>query len=147
MSIYDRSVLTAQRLLVKYGHKVTWRSMGNGALIDPTKPWLGKVVDSTKKDYAVSIAFLNVPHVGNEDQHLMNQGKVPNSSRVSVNSFSEFGFSVQSVGNTLAYMAQVPFEPAINDIVIRYNREHRIVNLNNVDPGGIAVLYIIELEM
>lgn len=147
MGVYDRPIATAKRLIDKYGQQVTWRSIGSGTLLDPTKPWKGKTAVGTLQDYQVKIAFFNVSHVDAENQHMMNQGKLPNSSRVTVNSYSDFGFSVQNVGNTLAYMAQVNFQPGFNDLVLRNGKEHRVVNINNIDPGGPVVLYIVELEM
>ena len=145
MGFYPRITQTAIRLIKKYGQQVTWRQRNDGTLITADKPWEGKTADDFT-DYPVYIAFMNVGKDGAENQRYQNQSKLPTSSRMNVNSYSDLGFSINSVGNVEGLMAQVSFVPSIRDVVLRGDKVHRVVNINNIDPAGPVILYQVELE-
>jgi hypothetical protein len=136
---------TALRLIKKYGQSVVWRQRNDGTLVTAGKPWEGTTPDD-HTDHTVYIAFMNVNKEGAENQRYQNQGKIPDSSRINTSSYSELGFSINSLGNVVGLMGQVSFVPSIRDKVLRGTKAHRVVNINNIDPAGPVLVYQVELE-
>lgn len=145
MTFYPRMTQTALRLIKKYGQSVTWRQRNEGTLAATDKPWEGRTPDDYT-DYTVFMAFMNVGKEGFENQRYQNQAKLPSVSRTKADSYSDLGFSINSVGNVSGLMGQVTFTPSIRDVVLRGDKVHRVVNINNIDTAGPVILYQVELE-
>lgn len=125
MSVFDRQIATATRLIKKYGQSVTWRSLPDGTVTDPDKPW--RPVNGGHVDHSPIICFLPDDRENRQFYAYLTGKEV-------------------SSGTTLGYMAAVNFEPKLKDIVIRDGVEYQIQNINLLSPNGENILYTIEFK-
>lgn len=126
MGVYDRQRATATRLIAKYGEKCTWTNT-IGVNTDDKTPWLGGEI--IKSDHSVSVAFFTS---NSQVAHLIQ---------------AMTGTAIPH-GETMGYMATVPFNPSIADVVTRSNGDtYRIKSIDPLRPNSeAAILYTLEFE-
>lgn len=124
MARFDRQIASAKRLIEKNGEKCIWRSIPAETPADPDKPWNGGTNVPVESD--VFICF--VP-VRNRD------------SRQFIEALA--GTEVQ-IGKLAGLMGNVPFEPNLNDVVIRNGVELRMTTIDLLSPNGQKILYTLE---
>lgn len=126
MAQYDRQVASALRMIKKYGQSVTWRSLTNGTLPDPNKPWL--VGATQESDKEAVIAFF------------------PRDKENEYTKRSKRDANEVTVGDCLGYMGRVEgYVPQLKDIVIRGSATYTVERLDIIRPNGEdPILYTIE---
>lgn len=147
MADYTRFITTVKRLLKKRGTLAIVRRVVSDTLNDTDKPWRGKVSTGNTEDKSVYMAFLTIGKEGQETQHRMNQIRTSESSRLTVNSFTELGLAVLSVGTLVALMEPSDFVPTIRDVVIRGSEQYRIIAIDVLKPADQVVMYTLTLEV
>lgn len=124
MGVYDRQRNTAKRLIEKYGERVTWLKIENGAPVDPSKPW--NTPSIVPAELSVNIAFFPTDSTVNPFLHYMTDKDV-------------------LTGSEIGYMATVDFEPSPQDTVRR--SDGTIYQIEYIDPlrpnGEDTILYTI----
>lgn len=123
MSIYDRQIAQAKRLIAKKGQLVTWVPQ-DVTIPDNTKPWKTAPVGSPPT-FPVSMVFLSSGKTVIEAQsHLFTGTSVPD-------------------GAPKALMGVVPFTPKINDTVLRGSETLTVKSIDTLAPNGDPILYTI----
>lgn len=122
MSIFQRQIDTAKRLITKNGQLVIWRSLTDNA---GSKSWRPNTPTST--DYNVRVLF------------------IPNSA-----GFIELlrylkGSDIPS-GSVKGLMPAVNFEPNLRDVIITPTDTFNIKSINPLAPNGDVIMYFLELE-
>ena len=124
MSVYDRQIASAIRLIKAKGQTVTWKK--TNLVQDSTQPW--KTSDPSAAMHSVAIVFLKPQSdFRNKMNHLLKGTDVPN-------------------GGVRGLMGAVDFTPDLTDVVIRNEVEMRIMNFDVIAPNGDAILYDIEFK-
>lgn len=126
MGVYDRQIATAKRLIAAKGQSVIWRQLTDGNPADSDKPW--NAGETRKKDHTVSIVFLPDTRSGYEMLRAMGVTEVPK-------------------GNMIGLMAQVPFTPALKDIVLRDGVPVAIRTITPLAPNGENILYTVGFDV
>lgn len=119
MSVFDRQIATAKRLIQKNGKVCTWTKYNN-TVADSSKPW--KTAAGASSTFQVPIVFLIPKRARNELFHLMEGTSVPD-------------------GAPYALMAAVPFVPEINDSISTGTDNFVIKAIDIVGPNGDPILY------
>jgi len=119
--VFDKQLLSAQKMLSKYGQACTLRKITNGTP-DPAKPW--EPVAPTTADTSVKIAFFPNTRANNEFLHYLPGGEVPASSEV-------------------GYLAGDAPAPSLQDLIIRGGKTCSILSIDRIAPNGEVVLYIL----
>jgi hypothetical protein len=122
MSIYDRQIATAKRLIKAKGQLVIWAQTDS---LLGSKPWLPGT--KTTINHNVSIVFLPQSKTFMEFLRFMKGTDIP-------------------VGSMIGLMAAVNFEPKVSDLIIRPNDELKIKSINPLAPNGDIIFYQIEIE-
>lgn len=122
MSIFDRQVETAQRLIEKNGQLVYWRKASSE--VDSNAPWKPTATD-LPIDTPVKIVFLPTGRIGEELVRFIKGSEV-------------------TTGSVSGLMPAVDFEPSAKDTVIRNGKELRISSVDPLSPNGEIILYTIE---
>jgi hypothetical protein len=123
MMVFDKQLLSAQKMIAKYGQVCTLRKITNGTP-DPTKPW--EPVAPTTSDVSVRIAFFPNTRTNNEFLHYIPGTEVP-------------------AGIEVGYLAGDAPAPALQDLVIRDGKTIAILSIDRIAPNGEVVLYILGL--
>jgi hypothetical protein len=122
MSIYDRQIENAKRLIKAKGQLVIW-SQTNIAI--GAKPWLSSI--PTSVNHNVSIVFLP-------------------QSRTMMEFFRYLKGTDIPIGSMIGLMGAVNFEPKLSDIIIRPNDELKIKSISPLAPNGDIIFYQLEIE-
>jgi hypothetical protein len=122
MSIYDRQIATAKRLIKTKGQLIIWSQTN---IVVGTKPWLSST--PTSVNHNVSIVFLP-------------------QSRTIMEFFRYLKGTDIPIGSMIGLMAAVDFEPKVSDIIIRPNDELKIKSINPLAPNGDIIFYQLEIE-
>ncbi len=128
MTVYDRHIALATRLILAKGEVCTWRRIVDGVPPDVNKPW--EVANSTPIDVpGVSIVFLPL-------------------NRINTELIRTLAGSDLKTGNAYGLMATVPFVPTTTDLVIRSDgRVARIESIDTLEPDGTPILYTINFTL
>lgn len=124
MGQFDRQIATALRLIQKNGQKVVWKSIPAETPADPAKPWNGGANVPVQSD--VFICF------------------VPVRDRDTRKFFAYLTGSEIQIGSLAGLMGNVPFEPNLNDVVLRDGKELRMTSIDLLSPNGQKILYTLE---
>jgi len=127
MGKYDRQTANAIRTIKKKGRLCAWKSIGNAAAPDPSKPWK-KGQRTATDEGTVSIVFL------------------PNSTTTEA-FLRALGNTSIVVGNDYGLMASVGFTPAIGDEIYDDTGTTLLRTLQNVNPlapDGDIILYTLD---
>lgn len=119
MGQFDRLRNTATRLIAKYGEKVRYINVKDGAPIDG-REW--EKSEPTKIEHIISAVFL--PNKSSIEQlfQMMQNGNV-------------------QTGNETVYIPTLPFTPSLKDIIIRSDGvERRLKSISPIQPNGDAVV-------
>lgn len=119
--VFDKQLLSAQKMLSKYGKACTLRKITNGTP-DPAKPW--EPVTPTTADTSVKIAFFPNNKESNEFLHYMPGTDIP-------------------AGVEVGYLAGNAPAPTLKDLVIRDGKTCSILSVDRIAPNGEIVLYIL----
>ena len=125
MGVYSGSAAAAIRMIKKFGGSVTWHT--SVVAPNPAEPWKpGAAADVT---HTVTVALVPM----NERQYR----KAQLLAKTDV-----------LTGYEMAYMAQVPFTPTINDTLVRKDGTvYRIRSFDSIDvDGNGAILYEILVQ-
>lgn len=128
MTVYARQIATAKRLIAAKGQSVIWRQVRDAAPADPLKPWIASG-NAVSVDNTVKIAFLPNKRLGFETLIA-----------------AAIGREILS-GSVIGYMAQVSFAPTKKDVVMRGDIPYRIVNIDELNVDGAAILYTIHFDV
>lgn len=122
MGVYDRQRASALRIIAAKGENCAWSQTGD-SVADPDKPWESPVSTPTVYNN-VRIAFFPLGVNDLKTLELLLKTEVP-------------------TGLEMGYMASVPFEPTLKDLVVRKSgKKMRIVSVGKIDPNGEgAILY------
>ena len=121
--VFDKQLLSAQKMISKYGQLCTLRKITNGTP-DPAKPW--ESVTPTTADTSVRIAFFPNTKANNEFLHYIPGTEVP-------------------AGVEVGYLAGDAPAPTLQDLVIRDGKTLSILSIDRIAPNGEPVLYILGL--
>lgn len=126
MGQYDRLRNTATRLITKYGEKVRYIRVLDGAPIDG-KSW--NKAAPTKTETIVPIVFLPKNSQLEQLIQMMQNGNV-------------------QTGNEIAWVPSLSFEPSLKDIIIRSDGvERRIKAISPIQPNGeTVVVYKMDIQ-
>ena len=119
--VFDKQLLSAQKMLSKYGQACTLRKISNGTP-DPAKPW--EPVTPTTVDSSVKIAFFPNSRANNEFLHYLPGTEIPASIEV-------------------GYLAGDAPAPTLQDLIIRGGETCSILSVDRIAPNGEIVLYIL----
>ena len=124
MARFDRAIATAERLIKRNGQAVTWVSVNRAP---SSVAW--KQGEAADVEYPVEVCFLPINQQMRQLFHyLRGTSEVPTGS-------------VQGL-----MRGSVPFEPKLEDVVIRDGETLRIKSIDLLSPNGQRVLYTIEFE-
>ena len=121
--VFDKQLLSAQKMLAKYGQACTLRKITNGTP-NPAAPW--EPVTPTTADTEVKIAFFPNTRANNEFLHYLPGTEVP-------------------AGVEVGYLAGSAPAPSLQDLVIRDGKALSILSVDRIAPNGEIVLYILGL--
>lgn len=121
--VFDKQLLSAQKMISKYGQLCTLRKITNGTP-DPAKPW--EPVTPTTSDTSVRIAFFPNTKENNEFLHYIQGTEVP-------------------AGVEVGYLAGDAPPPTLQDLIIRDGKTISILDITRIAPNGEVVLYILGL--
>ena len=119
--VFDKQLLSAQKMLSKYGQACTLRKITNGTP-DPAKPW--EPVTPTTADSLVKIAFFPNTRANNEFLHYIPGTEVP-------------------AGVEVGYLAGDAPTPSLQDLIVRGGKTCSILSVDRIAPNGEIVLYIL----
>ena len=121
--VFDKQLLSAQKMLAKYGQACTLRKITNGTP-NPAAPW--EPVTPTTADTEVKIAFFPNTMANNEFLHYLPGTEVP-------------------AGAEVGYLAGSAPAPSLQDLVIRDSKTLAILSVDRIAPNGEIILYILGL--
>jgi hypothetical protein len=122
MGVYDRQIAQAKRTIKAKGELCQWVSNSN-LTPNPSQPWKTTAPSPLPTNPQVYIVFLTPGTKLGALIHLLQGTSVPE-------------------GGPSGLMAQVPFQPAIDDSIIRSSGQtFTIKDLNIVSPNGEVILY------
>lgn len=124
MTVFNRQIATAKRLITKYGQSVVWQQIRDLPSIDSDEPWKAGGA-ATAVNITVKIVFIPNTRINYETLKAMIAG-----------------FEI-STGQTLGYMAAQSFTPSRKDIVIRNGVQYRIEKVNELNVDGSPIIYTI----
>lgn len=126
MGQFDRLRNTATRLITKYGEKIRYVNVADGAPIDG-KEW--EKSPPVKTEHSVSAVFL------------------PNGSSLE-SLFQMMKNGNVQTGNETVYIPSLSFTPSLKDILIRSDGlERRLKSISPIRPNGDAVVvYMMEIQ-
>lgn len=122
MSIYNRQIESAKKLIRSKGKLVLWRTF-----IDNPTTVKWKPEAPTTQDHNVYITFFPIMSVMKEFLRYMKDTDIP-------------------VGSIQGYMAAQSFEPSLRDIVISGHEIYNVKNIQKLAPNGDVILYILEFD-
>lgn len=126
MTVYNRQIATALRMIKARGEPITWRQ-----LPDPTpdaiQPW--KVTPVAAVEYAdIPIVFLPFTRLNYEFVRMLVNTEI-------------------HIGDEYGLMATVDFEPALTDVVVRADGSvYGIANIGKLAPDGTPILWTIAFK-
>lgn len=125
MSQFDGAIATATRLIKKYGQKVTWVQVKDGA--NPSQPWKPAAANDTNK--TVYICFVSAKD--NEWRKFL----------------ATLTGTEVPVGKLAGIMAGgLSFEPTLKDKVVRAGKTLTVTNIDVIAPNEQKVLYTLEFQ-
>lgn len=122
MSIYQRQIDSAKRLIKTKGQLVLWRRF-----IDVPTSTKWKPEPPTTEDHNVYITFFPIMSAMKEFLRYIKDSDIP-------------------VGTIQGYMAAQTFEPTLRDIVIAGSDVYKVKGIQKLAPNGDTILYIIEFD-
>jgi len=121
--VFDKQLLSAQKMLSKYGQACTLRKLAT-TTPDPSKPW--ETTSATASDASVKIAFFPNTRADNEFLHYLPGTDIP-------------------AGSEVGYLEGGAPAPTLKDLVIRGSQTLSILSVDRIAPNGEIVLYILGL--
>lgn len=126
MSIYDRSIASALRMIERYGVQCQWTS-GKVVAADPDRPWLGGAAEpGTHEPF---ICFLPASTTA-----VTGFGLTAFRKDTDVGEFSTYGL-----------MGAQDFTPDMGDRVLRDGQPLVIKNIDVLMPADVPILYILSI--
>lgn len=139
MSVFDRAIKSAKRMIEKYGESVTLKTF-TYTTPDSSKPWKSAITTET---------------VGSEE--------VPVSTSTffkcvfispSVSGNSMFGKELLqylkgtdiSTGKIRGFVAGESLIAKLNDVILRGNEELKILGIDTISPNGRNILHVLEFD-
>lgn len=121
MAVFNRQAASAKRMIAKYGQVCQWIKPASSE-DEPDSPWNNGAGEPTVYPGLKIAFFPNAKH-----------------SLARAN-----GGDVQ-VGASIAYMASVNFKPSLEDKILKADGSPvTIVNIDEINPNGESILFIIE---
>ena len=124
MTVYNREIALAVRLINKKGQTATW--IKNAEIANSSQPW--KTTAGTPTTFAVKLVRLPV---GNSEAEAF-QTLIP-------------GTSVPTDHERVLMAGAVPFTPELNDDVSIGGETKKVKTLNVLQPDGTPILYSMTL--